>query len=424
MLPPKRFPHSSPLASAPQPYRPVQPAGFPIQQNIQLTPAQRIGGNAYRITATGGVGSVMVHDRDRRSIEITDLKVQEQHRKHGFGGALIASALREGVRMGKTEVVLTAQDSGRGTLTRWYSEMGFTQTGRSIQGYPMMSAPIGRVLSTLSRRPAGVTPNSARPTTPPKYVPPVQARMAQPKSSLPFISNRGILNRTIQRMEASCDWCSIHGCHKGSICKGSGSNPGIYKGRTQDQKYLSNRFGQTVSGDTHQMEHPFGYDVLAHPLHVKRGSTPLAQQIEDEAPAYHEEKPQHRKHEGTGNIKKYPRESGLNAPQYRSWQRTALQDNNPDIAMAVNQMTYGHQKLEHDKIAQAQAWDSFIRMVKNMGKIPWANDSGQFEYLDPPTADMKFDMIVYRFMTIFKRPPNEDEQMGIIKTLGISPSWL
>jgi hypothetical protein len=224
-------------------------------------------------------------------------------------------------------------------------------------------------------------------------------------------------------MESRCDWCINPSCHKGSICKGSGNNPGTYKGRTDDQKFLSSQYGQTVSGDTHQMEHPFGYDVLAHPLHVKRGSTSLARRIEDEAPAYHEEKQQHRKHEGTGNIVKHKRESGLNPPEYRSWQRTALKDNNPDIAMGINQMTYGHQKLEHDAIGQQQALDSYIRMVKNMGEIPLANEKGELEYLDPPTDEMKFDMIVFRFATIFGRPPNEMEQMEIVRILGISPSW-
>lgn len=443
-------------------------------KNILLTAAQRAGENARRITAAGGVGSVVVRDRDRRSIEITDLKVQEQHRKQGFGGSLMASALREGVRMGKTEVVLAAQDNGRGTLTRWYSGMGFTRTGQTVRGYPMMSAPIGQVLSNLARQPAAapaapapvqaklapaaaklaappryipsppvqprqyavvpaapapvqakLAPAAVKPAAPPRYIPnpPVQPRMAPARFTPAPLAPRRISRPMVQRMEAWCEWCTIRGCHQGSICKGTGGHPGIYQGRVDDQKFLSSQYGQTVSGETHQMEHPFGYDVLAHPLGVKRGSTSLAQRIENEAPAYHEEKKPHRKHEGTGNIKKYPRESGLNAPEYRKWQRTALKDQNPDIAMAINQMTYGHQKLVHDSIAQAQSFDSFIRMVKNMGKIPWADDKGNFGYLDAPTDEMKYDMVVYRFMITHHRAPNEDEQMQIVSMLGIVPSW-
>jgi hypothetical protein len=349
----------------------------------------------------------------------------------------MASALREGVRMGKTDVVLAAQDNGRGTLTRWYSGMGFTRTGQTVRGFPMMSAPIGRVLSTLARQPAASAPVQAKfapapvkLAAPPRYVPnphifnpPVQPRMAPPRFTPASPAPRRIACPVVQRMEAWCEWCSISGCHHGSICKGTGRHPGIYQGRVEDQKFLSSQYGQTVSGDTHQMEHPFGYDVLAHPLGVKRGSTALAQKIENEAPAYHEEKEQHRKHEGTGNIKKYARESGLNAPQYREWQRTALKDQNPDIAMAINQMTYGHQKLVHDSIAQSQSFDSFVRMVKNMGKIPWADDKGNFGYLDPPTDEMKYDMVVYRFTITHHREPNEQEQMQIVSMLGIIPGW-
>jgi GNAT superfamily N-acetyltransferase len=486
MNPPNRFPPAKPIGTAPPPYRPVQPAHLLPQTHIQLNPAQHVGGNAYRITAGGGIGSVMVHDSDRRSIEITDLKVHEQHRKRGFGGGLMASALREGVLMGKTEVMLAAQDNGRGTLTRWYTEMGFTQTGRTLQGYPMMSAPIGRVLSTLARRPVGVAAASS-PTAqarleppklaaPPRYIPtsprqaliapprftvapiatlarrpvgvaaassptaqarleppklaaprryiptsPGQALIAPPRFTVAPIATRSIGRPAIQRMEARCDWCSTQGCHEGSICKSRGNNPGIYNARTEDQKHLSSQFGKPVNGDSHQMEHPFGYAVIGKG--VKRKSSALALRIENEAPAYHEEKEQHRKHEGTGNTKKYKRESGLNAPEYRDWTRTALQDQNPDIAIGINQMTYGHQKLEHDSIGQQQALDSYIRMVKNMGRIPFINDMGQEEYRNPPTAEMKFDMIVFRFATIFKRYPSEEEQMGIVGLLGVIPDW-
>ncbi|MCB0207863.1 MAG: GNAT family N-acetyltransferase [Anaerolineae bacterium] len=40
------------------------------------------------------VGSVMVHDRDEMSVEVTDLGVDPAHRRQGLGKALMASALR------------------------------------------------------------------------------------------------------------------------------------------------------------------------------------------------------------------------------------------------------------------------------------------------------------------------------------------
>src|SRR6185503_19660825 len=184
-------------------------------------------------------------------------------------------------------------------------------------------------------------------------------------------------SRTVIQRAERCPWCNDLACVNGSICKSSSSNIGIYGGRVQDQRHLSTNYGQKVSGSTHQMEHPFGYNVLAGPLHVSgaRASTPDTRLIERTAPAYHEEYSPHRGHEGTGNVNE-PRESGLNSDQYRHDQRVALEDQNLDIAMALNQMTYGHQNLPRDRIGLEQSNDSYGRMVRNMGSVPLWTSGG------------------------------------------------
>lgn len=228
----------------------------------------------------------------------------------------------------------------------------------------------------------------------------------------------------IQRAERPCPWCLTPGCVHGSKCKSTSGSVGVYKGREADQKHLANAFGKQVSGATHQMEHPFGYKVLAGPMHQTgaRANTPDTREIEGNAPAYHEEYRPHRLHEGTGS-RKEPRESGLNAEEYREWQRTALEGGNLDIAMGINQMTYAHQNLPRDPVASQQASDSYSRMVRNMGPVPLGTHGG-VAYTPAPTDEQKFDMLVYRFMAEHHRPPTEAEQLEIISRNGLNPSFL
>ena len=91
----------------------------------------------------------MVHTKGRSTIELTDLGVEQPHRGQGLGGALMASALETGLRMGRSTVSLAAQDNGSGHLVRWYQGIGFTQVGVNRFGYPQLEAPIGRVLSSV-----------------------------------------------------------------------------------------------------------------------------------------------------------------------------------------------------------------------------------------------------------------------------------
>ncbi|MBL8170398.1 MAG: GNAT family N-acetyltransferase [Acidobacteria bacterium] len=153
--------------------------GNTVALKVRVSAPLQAGKGRYRITAGAGsqqVGSVMLHERDRSSIEVTDLGVDAAHRKQGLGNALIASALRAGLRMGKTRVVLNSQDNGSGRLTNWYQGMGFVRTGGSRRGYPQLEASISRVLSKVTQR--QVAPVSALPQANSTKSVPVQRQTA------------------------------------------------------------------------------------------------------------------------------------------------------------------------------------------------------------------------------------------------------
>jgi len=113
------------------------------------------------------------------------------------------------------------------------------------------------------------------------------------------------------------------------------------------------------------------------------------------------------------------RESGLNSQQYRQYQRVALEDQNLDIAMALNQMTYAHQKLQRDPIGLQQSNDSYSRMVRTMGSVPFGTSTGVTQ-IPAPTDRQKFDMLCYRFAAVHHRYPNDMEQLQICAENGLN----
>lgn len=121
---------------------------------LNISGMMAVGNGSYRIVAGVGeqqVGSVMLHNNGKTSIEVTDLAVDPSHRKQGLGGVLMASAMRAGLQLGKTNVTLASQDSGTGRLTAWYKNMGFSAVGSNNLGYPMLEAPISRALSGVAQ---------------------------------------------------------------------------------------------------------------------------------------------------------------------------------------------------------------------------------------------------------------------------------
>lgn len=153
VAPPVYRPQPTPLVLQTKSANVVATTGNRAAQ-IRVSVPIRTGKGSYRITVGTGnqqVGSVMVHERDQSSIQVTDLSVNQAHRKQGLGNALIASALRTGLQLGRTRVVLNSQDNGSGHLTRWYQDMGFSRTAASRRGYPQLEASISRVLSNVAR---------------------------------------------------------------------------------------------------------------------------------------------------------------------------------------------------------------------------------------------------------------------------------
>jgi ribosomal protein S18 acetylase RimI-like enzyme len=122
---------------------------------VRISPPISTGPGRFRLTAGAGgrpVGSVMVHQRDKGTVEVTDLSVDEAQRGHGIGQMLVASAAKTGLQFGKSKVTLAAQDGGSGHLTQWYKGMGFTQIGVNSRGFPQLEAPINRLVGASAQR--------------------------------------------------------------------------------------------------------------------------------------------------------------------------------------------------------------------------------------------------------------------------------
>jgi ribosomal protein S18 acetylase RimI-like enzyme len=169
----------------------MAPGAMQPSSPVRISPPVSAGPGSYRLTAGAGgrqVGSVMVHARDKGVVEVTDLGVDQTQRGHGIGQMLVASAAKTGLQFGKSKVTLAAQDKGSGHLTRWYKEMGFTQTGVNQRGYPQLEAPISRVLAgSAQRKVAWRSPGTLQAMKPapkkmaPKEPPPSLKDLAKPQ---------------------------------------------------------------------------------------------------------------------------------------------------------------------------------------------------------------------------------------------------
>src|SRR5215467_15676061 len=92
------------------------------------------------------------------------------------------------------------------------------------------------------------------------------------------------------------------------------------------REYEQDRLG--TSGDTHQSEHPIGYEVIRRHLGLSgpqaRSGTGLQGQLERRAPAYQEVKAYHRAHVGTGTSTRRQHPSDMNSQTYRNAQLELL----------------------------------------------------------------------------------------------------
>jgi hypothetical protein len=151
---------------------------------------------------------------------------------------------------------------------------------------------------------------------------------------------------------------------------------GTHGYKKTEQSRLKGIYGAAVSGGTHQSEHPIGFEPINQTNETKRGGKGRTKELENKAPAYQEEYDAHRQHIGTGN-RGYVDESGFNAREYRDTQRSFLLQNEPGIAIQLNQLGYGQDKNFgfSTKPSQLQSNESFFNMVQNVGSFSIANDT-------------------------------------------------
>ena len=154
--------------------------------------------------------------------------------------------------------------------------------------------------------------------------------------------------------------------------------PGQHGYKTNEQKFLSGKYGFPVSGDTHESEHPIGFEVLNRTSGLERGTSgcPRVTALENMAPAYQEVKSLHRDHIGTGS-KKETDASGFNSTSYRDTQRSLTKARDISSGVQINQSAYASNPKFKDiaKTREGQAaTDSFNAMVKNMNSVTYAEN--------------------------------------------------
>jgi RHS repeat-associated protein len=148
---------------------------------------------------------------------------------------------------------------------------------------------------------------------------------------------------------------------------------GTYGDKDFERKRLENKFDSKIDGNsTHQSEHTAGFDVLND--NGAAGKVPRKQgrDLENNAWAYYEDHGAHRAHPGTGTSHAV-HDSGWNAPDYRRDQRNAIENNDPNTAVQLNQLGYGHQPgfqgtptdpAAHNRMNMAD--DSYHQMVNDV----------------------------------------------------------
>lgn len=156
---------------------------------------------------------------------------------------------------------------------------------------------------------------------------------------------------------------------------------GTHGAKKREQDRLTQKYdnelkadGKTkVSGETHQSEHPIGYEVLGRGSGDGRGTGNQQKNLENHAWAYQEDLASHRAHIGTGTSNRTA-ESGFTAQSYRDSQRNAMEAGDPNTAIQLNQLDYAHQKEfkdAKDTVGGKIADDSYHNMVdkaKDNGK--------------------------------------------------------
>ncbi len=118
-----------------------KPANYLVQAPIHVS------GHSQRIRATISgspqvAGSVEISRTGGGNAFISNLKVDQQHRRHGVGAKLINAAVSAARRQGFSSARLEARPSDNAispqALVAMYRRQGFKTVGRSNRGNPLM----------------------------------------------------------------------------------------------------------------------------------------------------------------------------------------------------------------------------------------------------------------------------------------------
>ncbi len=129
--------------------RPVSPPSQPTSQapNYILQAPMHLGGRNQQIRATirgtpQVAGSVEITPRGGGQVHISNLSVEQQHRRRGVAAQLIDAAITTARRQGFRAASLEARPSDNGispqALVAMYRRKGFRNVGQSKRGSPLM----------------------------------------------------------------------------------------------------------------------------------------------------------------------------------------------------------------------------------------------------------------------------------------------
>jgi ribosomal protein S18 acetylase RimI-like enzyme len=121
--------------------------GITTAPNYHVQPPMNLAGRQQQIRATVGgtpqvAGSVELSARGGGKAFVSNLQVDQQHRRRGVAAKLIEAAVTTARRQGFRTVTLEARPSDNGispqALVAMYRRQGFQSVGKTSRGSPLM----------------------------------------------------------------------------------------------------------------------------------------------------------------------------------------------------------------------------------------------------------------------------------------------
>jgi ribosomal protein S18 acetylase RimI-like enzyme len=111
--------------------------------SVLLSAPDRDGGRQIKVVSGGKmIGSVEIHTSAAGGVEITDLKVLQEHRRNGVGRELVMAALQsartQGLGLARLEAHPSDSSISPQALVSMYQAFGFRRIGVSSRGNPLM----------------------------------------------------------------------------------------------------------------------------------------------------------------------------------------------------------------------------------------------------------------------------------------------